>query len=124
MRAASALGLLMQLQTRLDPLCTELLNGLQTAEVDVGVRDALTVALRDVIKNAGGNISQPMLERIVSDLQQVRSLAVVLLPYAAHGTLHHCRWSLNRRATKRFRHGAPRWGPPLHSCPRQSLTSS
>ena len=70
MRAAQALGLLMQLQTRLDPLCTELLNGLQASETDAGVREALAVALRDVIKQAGAHITPPMLDRVVSVLQQ------------------------------------------------------
>jgi hypothetical protein len=72
MRAANALGLLMQLQTRLDPLCTELLNGLQASDTDAGVREALSVALRDVVKKAGAHITLPMLERIVSVLQQAR----------------------------------------------------
>jgi hypothetical protein len=70
MRAAGALGLLMQLQTRLDPLCTELVNGLHASDVDAGIREAMTVALRDVIKKAGAHITQPTLERIVADLQQ------------------------------------------------------
>jgi hypothetical protein len=72
MRAANALGLLMQLQTRLDPLCTELLNGLQASDTDAGVREALTVALRDVVKKAGAHITLPMLERIITLLQQAR----------------------------------------------------
>ena len=70
MRAATALGLLMQLQTRLDPLCTELLNSLQAADVDAGVREALTVALRDVVTQGGAHITPPVLERIISTLQQ------------------------------------------------------
>ena len=70
MRAAGALGLLMQLQTRLDPLCTELLNGLLAGDTDAGVREALMVALRDVIRKAGAHITPPVLERIISSLQQ------------------------------------------------------
>ena len=70
MRAATALGLLMQLQTRLDPLCTELLNSLQAADTDAGVREALTVALRDVVTQGGAHITPPVLERIISTLQQ------------------------------------------------------
>ena len=70
MRAATALGLLMQLQTRLDPLCTELLNSLQAADTDAGVCEALTVALRDVITQGGAHITPPVLERIISTLQQ------------------------------------------------------
>jgi hypothetical protein len=69
MRAAAALGLLMQLQTRVDPLCTELLNSLQAAD-DAGVSEALTVALRDVITQGGANITPPVLERIITTLQQ------------------------------------------------------
>ena len=70
MRAATALGLLMQLQTRVDPLCTELLNSLQAADTDAGVREALTVALRDVVTQGGTHITPPVLERIISTLQQ------------------------------------------------------
>lgn len=73
MRAAHALGLLMQLQTRLDPLCTELLNGLVAVETDTSVREALMVALCEVIKQAGAHITPPTLGRIVAVLQQARA---------------------------------------------------
>lgn len=72
MRAAEALGLLMQLQARLDPVCNDLLSGIQAADTDAAVREALTVALCDVVKKAGANIPPPTLQRIISVLQQVR----------------------------------------------------
>ena len=43
---------------------------MQAGETDSGVREALTMALRDVIRLAGAQISPPMLERIIASLQQ------------------------------------------------------
>ncbi|KAK3256440.1 eIF-2-alpha kinase activator GCN1 [Cymbomonas tetramitiformis] len=60
-RAAFALGLLMQLQPRVDPVVNDLLAGIASAEG--GVRSAMVHALRGTLENAEGNRS-PVMERV------------------------------------------------------------
>lgn len=67
-RSAWALGKLASLSTRVDPLVGDLLNGLQTSEG--GVKEAMLVALKGVLKNAGKSLSAPVLTRVVSTLQE------------------------------------------------------
>jgi hypothetical protein len=54
-RAAKALGTLITLTPRIDPLVAELVTGSKTS--DTGVRNAMLKALYEVISKAGGNMS-------------------------------------------------------------------
>ncbi|KAI5063295.1 hypothetical protein GOP47_0021842 [Adiantum capillus-veneris] len=63
-RSALALGKLASLSTRVDPLVGDLLNGLQTS--DGGVKEAMLIALKGVLKHAGKNLSAPVLTRVLS----------------------------------------------------------
>lgn len=56
-RAAKALGTLITLTPRIDPLISELVAGARTS--DAGVRNAMLKALYEVISKAGGNMSEP-----------------------------------------------------------------
>ncbi|TVY21703.1 eIF-2-alpha kinase activator GCN1 [Lachnellula arida] len=56
-RAAKALGTLITLTPRIDPLIAELVTGSRTS--DAGVRNAMLKALYEVISKAGGNMSEP-----------------------------------------------------------------
>eukprot|EP00250_Pteridium_aquilinum_P013931 c21667_g1_i1 orf=228-8111(+) len=66
-RSAWALGKLASLSTRVDPLVSDLLNGLQASEG--GVKEAMLIALNGVIKYAGKSLSALILSRVVSTLQ-------------------------------------------------------
>ncbi|PBP19360.1 50S ribosomal protein L19e [Diplocarpon rosae] len=55
-RAAKALGTLITLTPRIDPLIAELVTGSRTS--DTGVRNAMLKALYEVISKAGGNMSE------------------------------------------------------------------
>jgi hypothetical protein len=55
-RAAKALGTLITLTPRIDPLIAELVTGSRTS--DAGVRNAMLKALYEVISKAGGNMSE------------------------------------------------------------------
>ena len=55
-RAAKALGTLITLTPRIDPLITELVTGSKTP--DAGVQDAMLRALYEVVSKAGGNMSE------------------------------------------------------------------
>lgn len=68
-RSAWALGKLTSLSARVDPLVGDLLNGLQTS--DGGVKEAMLVALKGVLKYAGKNLSTPVLTRVVLALQEL-----------------------------------------------------
>ncbi|TVY78123.1 eIF-2-alpha kinase activator gcn1, partial [Lachnellula suecica] len=56
-RAAKALGTLITLTPRIDPLIAELVTGSRTS--DVGVRNAMLKALYEVISKAGANMGEP-----------------------------------------------------------------
>jgi len=67
-RAAAALGVLMALQTRVDPVVTELMAGARTNEPDI--RSSMAVALAAVVKSAGkavGEAARASLIELVSD---------------------------------------------------------
>ncbi|KAL3681502.1 hypothetical protein R1sor_024458 [Riccia sorocarpa] len=68
-RAAWALGKLTSLSARVDPLVGDLLAGLQVSEG--GVREAMLTALKGVMRYAGKNVSQPVLERVVAALEEL-----------------------------------------------------
>ena len=53
-RAASALGILISLQTRVDPLIPELVSGIKTAEP--GVKETMMNALQTVVAKAGADL--------------------------------------------------------------------
>ncbi|KAG0125489.1 armadillo-type protein [Tuber indicum] len=71
-RAAKALGTLITLTPRIDPLISELVTGAKTP--DPGVKDAMMKALYEVVSKAGGNMSEPskasILSLIEDDLDQ------------------------------------------------------
>ncbi|KZO93854.1 ARM repeat-containing protein [Calocera viscosa TUFC12733] len=67
-RAAAALGVLMALQTRVDPVVTELMTGARTGEPEI--RSSMAVALAAVVKSAGkavGEAARAALLELVSD---------------------------------------------------------
>ena len=70
-RAVDALGQLMKLQTRVDPLLTELLNGLASA-IDSSFTETTVLAIATVIGAAGSYASPPVLLRIVEELKSAR----------------------------------------------------
>jgi hypothetical protein len=55
-RAAKALGTLITLTPRIDPLVAELVTGCKTS--DIGVRNAMLKALYEVVSKAGSNMSE------------------------------------------------------------------
>lgn len=54
-RAAAALGILITLQTRVDPLVSELVSGIRTSEP--GVKETMMDALQNVVAKAGADMS-------------------------------------------------------------------
>lgn len=60
--AALALGKLSALSTRVDPLVRGLLSNLLAS--DGGVREAILVALKGVVKHAGKSVSGPVKTRV------------------------------------------------------------
>ncbi|RUS19023.1 armadillo-type protein [Endogone sp. FLAS-F59071] len=56
-RAASALGILISLQTRVDPLVAELVSGIKTSEP--GVKETMLNALESVVAKAGVGMGDP-----------------------------------------------------------------
>ncbi|XP_071733980.1 protein ILITYHIA [Rutidosis leptorrhynchoides] len=83
--AASALGKLSALSTRVDPLVGDLLSNLQAS--DGGVREASLSALKGVVKHAGKSVSVPVKTRvfdllreyIYNDDDQIRSSSARIL---------------------------------------------
>ncbi|MFS7937446.1 putative armadillo-like helical, translational activator Gcn1, TOG domain-containing protein [Helianthus anomalus] len=67
--AASALGKLSALSTRVDPLVGDLLSNLQASEG--GVREAILSALKGVIKHAGKSVSAPVKTRVFDYLKEL-----------------------------------------------------
>lgn len=67
--AAVALGMLSGLNTRVDPLVSDLLSSLQGS--DGGVREAILSALKGVLKHAGKNVSSAVRSRIYSVLKDL-----------------------------------------------------
>lgn len=55
-RAASALGILISLQTRVDPLVIELVGGIKASELSV--RETMINALESVVSKAGNNMNE------------------------------------------------------------------
>ncbi|XP_069071140.1 stalled ribosome sensor GCN1 isoform X2 [Pleurodeles waltl] len=67
LKAADALGKLIVIHTKVDPLFVELLNGIRTSE-DSGVRETMLQALRFVTQGAGGKIDATVRKNIVAAL--------------------------------------------------------
>nr|XP_043618177.1 protein ILITYHIA [Erigeron canadensis] len=67
--AASALGKLSALSTRVDPLVGDLLSNLQAS--DGGVREAILAALKGVVKYAGKSVSAPVKTRLYDLLKEL-----------------------------------------------------
>ncbi|XP_023576671.1 eIF-2-alpha kinase activator GCN1 isoform X2 [Octodon degus] len=65
LKAADALGKLISIHIKVDPLFTELLNGIRVME-DPGVRDTMLQALRFVIQGAGAKVDAVIRKNIVS----------------------------------------------------------
>ncbi|XP_038201038.1 eIF-2-alpha kinase activator GCN1 [Arvicola amphibius] len=65
LKAADALGKLISIHIKVDPLFTELLNGIRVME-DPGVRDTMLQALRFVIQGAGAKVDAAIRKNIVS----------------------------------------------------------
>lgn len=68
LKAASALGKLIIIHTRVDPLFQELHTGVKTAD-DVSIRDTTLQALRGCIVGAGGKMSDKIRAELVSTLE-------------------------------------------------------
>lgn len=67
-RAAKALGLLIPMTPRIDPLIAELVTGSRTT--DSGVRNAMLKALYEVVSKAGSNMSETSRNAIVGLIDQ------------------------------------------------------
>ncbi|XP_026540403.1 eIF-2-alpha kinase activator GCN1 [Notechis scutatus] len=67
LKAAEALGKLIAIHAKVDPLFTELLNGIRTSE-DSGIRDTMLQALRFVTQGAGGKVDAAVRKSIISML--------------------------------------------------------
>uniref|UniRef100_G1SPJ5 Stalled ribosome sensor GCN1 n=2 Tax=Oryctolagus cuniculus TaxID=9986 RepID=G1SPJ5_RABIT len=65
LKAADALGKLISIHIKVDPLFTELLNGIRVME-DPGIRDTMLQALRFVIQGAGAKVDAAIRKNIVS----------------------------------------------------------
>ncbi|XP_077016110.1 stalled ribosome sensor GCN1 [Tamandua tetradactyla] len=65
LKAADALGKLISIHIKVDPLFTELLNGIRIME-DPGIRDTMLQALRFVIQGAGAKVDVVIRKNIVS----------------------------------------------------------
>lgn len=63
-RAAKALGTLITLTPRIDPLIAELVTGSRTS--DIGVRNAMLKALYEVVSKAGANMSEASRSAVLS----------------------------------------------------------
>ncbi|CAB4435369.1 unnamed protein product [Rhizophagus irregularis] len=62
-RAASALGILISLQTRVDPLIIELVTGIKTSEPNV--RETMLTALESVVKKAGSGMNDTSKKSVI-----------------------------------------------------------
>ncbi|XP_063000268.1 stalled ribosome sensor GCN1 isoform X1 [Elgaria multicarinata webbii] len=67
LKAADALGKLIAIHAKVDPLFTELLNGIRTSE-DSGVRDTMLQALRFVTQGAGAKVDAAVRKTITTVL--------------------------------------------------------
>jgi hypothetical protein len=66
LKAGSALGFLISIHTRPDPIFNELHNGIKNATEDASVRDTYLQAMRGCIEPAGGSMSPPIRKQILT----------------------------------------------------------
>ncbi|PRT52604.1 eIF-2-alpha kinase activator GCN1 [Wickerhamiella sorbophila] len=69
-RAATALGTLVTLQTRIDPLAKEIIAGVRSAE-DEGVRMAMLQSLFEILHKAGQHLSEPLRGNVLELIDEV-----------------------------------------------------
>ncbi|XP_043189397.1 eIF-2-alpha kinase activator GCN1-like isoform X4 [Amphibalanus amphitrite] len=92
LRAATALGRLIPIHTRVDPLFTELHTSIRTAE-DTGVRDTTLQALRNLVGPAGDKMSDAVRSPVLTTLLELLSHPEESTRLAAAGCLGTlCRW--------------------------------
>lgn len=72
-RAAAALGSLIKLQTRIDPLTKEIISGVTSAP-NAGVRAAFLAALHEIVRYAGHNLGDPVKESVTELISNSQSL--------------------------------------------------
>ncbi|XP_071479229.1 stalled ribosome sensor GCN1-like [Diadema antillarum] len=68
LEAAAALGQLVVIHAKVDPLFTELHNGIKNMDNDTGVRETMLQALRGSIAGAGGKIGDPIKKTLMTTL--------------------------------------------------------
>ncbi|XP_071945406.1 stalled ribosome sensor GCN1-like [Antedon mediterranea] len=85
LKAGSALGKLVVIHTRVDPLFTELHNGIKNSENDSAIRETMLHALRGVITNAGKKAGEPIIKLIVDTLLELLSTKEDVCCMAAAG---------------------------------------
>ncbi|XP_033102350.1 eIF-2-alpha kinase activator GCN1-like [Anneissia japonica] len=73
LKAGSALGKLVVIHTRVDPLFTELHNGIKNSENDIAIRVTMLHALRGVITNAGKKAGEPIRKLITETVLELLS---------------------------------------------------
>lgn len=72
-RAATALGSLIKLQTRIDPLAKEIISGVSSAP-NAGVRAAFLAALYEILLHAGHNLGDAVKESVTQLINTSQSL--------------------------------------------------
>ncbi|XP_037092852.1 eIF-2-alpha kinase activator GCN1-like [Pollicipes pollicipes] len=92
LRAATALGRLIPIHTRVDPLFTELHSGIRSAE-DTGVRDTTLQALRNLVGPAGDKMGDAVRKPMLTTLLDLLGHTEESTRLAAAGCLAAlCRW--------------------------------
>jgi len=92
LRAATALGRLIPIHTRVDPLFTELHSGIRSAE-DTGVRDTTLQALRNLVGPAGDKMGDAVRKAVLMTLLDLLGHTEESTRLAAAGCLGAlCRW--------------------------------
>lgn len=69
-RAATALGTLVTLQPRIDPLAKEIVAGVRAA-TDAGVRSAMLQSLFEIVSKAGQQLSEPLRANVLEVVDEV-----------------------------------------------------
>ncbi|ANB15743.1 Gcn1p [Sugiyamaella lignohabitans] len=69
-RAAKALGILITLQARIDPLVNELISGARIS-TDSGVTEAMLQALYEVVSSVGKNLSDASKNSVIAFIEQI-----------------------------------------------------
>ncbi|KAK7087777.1 stalled ribosome sensor GCN1-like [Littorina saxatilis] len=72
LKAAAALGKLIVIHVRVDPLFTELFTGVKTSD-DTSIKDTFLQALRCCLQGAGAKMADPLRKQIAQSLQSLLS---------------------------------------------------